>query len=88
MSLRQVLVLNAGSSSLKFQLFNAARDALTAVVHGNVQRIGDEERSNVREILRARMSAGGPARGMRHARACLGPVGSRCQNAHSWTGFL
>ena len=37
----KVLVLNSGSSSLKFKLFENARETLRAVVSGVVERIGD-----------------------------------------------
>lgn len=39
----KVLVLNSGSSSLKFKLFNEAAQNLTAVVRGSCQRIGEEQ---------------------------------------------
>ena len=37
----KVLVLNSGSSSLKFKLFENTRETLRAVVSGVVERIGD-----------------------------------------------
>ena len=39
----KVLVLNSGSSSLKFKLFENTRETLRAVVSGVVERIGDPE---------------------------------------------
>lgn len=41
----KVLVLNAGSSSLKFKLFDQAKGGLTAVVSGLIERIGDTSNS-------------------------------------------
>ncbi len=42
-----LLVVNSGSSSLKFKLFNRAADKLSAVVTGLVERIGDTEHSRL-----------------------------------------
>lgn len=43
----RLLVLNAGSSSLKFKLFTMAQGALKAGVGGLVERIGDEANSKL-----------------------------------------
>jgi acetate kinase len=43
-----VLVLNAGSSSLKFKLFQQANSGLSAVVTGLVERIGDTGHSQLK----------------------------------------
>lgn len=42
-----VLVVNSGSSSLKFKLFNNAASRLTSVITGLVERIGDTENSRL-----------------------------------------
>ena len=42
-----VLVINSGSSSLKFKLFTSAAQKLSAVVTGLVDRIGDVEHSQL-----------------------------------------
>lgn len=44
----KVLVLNAGSSSLKFKLFDRTTGSLKAVVSGLIERIGDTANSQVR----------------------------------------
>ena len=43
----KVLVLNAGSSSLKFKLFDRAQGTLHAAVSGLIERIGDTANSQV-----------------------------------------
>ena len=43
----KVLVLNAGSSSLKFKLFDRAQGSLIAAVSGLIERIGDTANSQV-----------------------------------------
>lgn len=47
MSSKKVLVLNAGSSSLKFKLFDYAKSQLVASVSGLVERIGDTANSQL-----------------------------------------
>ena len=47
MASKKVLVLNAGSSSLKFKLFDEARSKLVASVSGLIERIGDTSNSQV-----------------------------------------
>ena len=47
MASKQVLVLNAGSSSLKFKLFDNAKSQLVASVSGLIERIGDTANSQV-----------------------------------------
>ena len=42
-----VLVINSGSSSLKFKLFTSAAQKLSAAVTGLVERIGDTENSQL-----------------------------------------
>lgn len=42
-----VLVINSGSSSLKFKLFTGASTELFAAVTGLVERIGDTENSRL-----------------------------------------
>ena len=42
-----VLVINSGSSSLKFKLFTSAAQRLSAVVTGLVERIGDTANSQL-----------------------------------------
>jgi acetate kinase len=42
-----VLVINSGSSSLKFKLFTKAAERLSAVVTGLVERIGDTDNSQL-----------------------------------------
>ncbi len=42
-----LLVVNSGSSSLKFKLFNRGANKLSAVVTGLVERIGDTEHSRL-----------------------------------------
>ena len=42
-----VLVINSGSSSLKFKLFTSAAKELSAVVTGLVDRIGDAAHSQL-----------------------------------------
>ena len=44
----KVLVLNAGSSSLKFKLFDRTTGSLKAAVSGLIERIGDTANSQVR----------------------------------------
>jgi acetate kinase len=48
MASKSVLVLNAGSSSLKFKLFQQAGAGLSAVVSGLVERIGDTSNSQLK----------------------------------------
>ena len=45
--IEKVLVLNAGSSSLKFKLFDEAKNKLFASVSGLIERIGDTSNSQV-----------------------------------------
>ncbi len=47
MAAKKVLVLNAGSSSLKFKLFDEAKSKLVASVSGLIERIGDTSNSQV-----------------------------------------
>ena len=47
MAASKVLVLNAGSSSLKFKLFDRAQGNLIAAVSGLIERIGDTANSQV-----------------------------------------
>ena len=47
MASKKVLVLNAGSSSLKFKLFDYAKSQLVASVSGLIERIGDTSHSQV-----------------------------------------
>ena len=47
MASKKVLVLNAGSSSLKFKLFDYAKSQLVASVSGLIERIGDTSNSQV-----------------------------------------
>ena len=47
MASKKVLVLNAGSSSLKFKLFDYAKNQLVASVSGLIERIGDTANSQV-----------------------------------------
>ena len=47
MASKKVLVLNAGSSSLKFKLFDEAKNKLVASVSGLIERIGDTSNSQV-----------------------------------------
>lgn len=47
MASKKVLVLNAGSSSLKFKLFDEAKSKLVASVSGLIERIGDTANSQV-----------------------------------------
>ena len=47
MASKTVLVLNAGSSSLKFKLFDEAKSKLVASVSGLIERIGDTSNSQV-----------------------------------------
>lgn len=47
----KVLVLNSGSSSLKFKLFENTRETLRAIVSGVVERIGDPESTTSAKIL-------------------------------------
>lgn len=47
MASKKVLVLNAGSSSLKFKLFDNAKNQLVASVSGLIERIGDTSNSQV-----------------------------------------
>ena len=47
MASSKVLVLNAGSSSLKFKLFDHAKSQLVASVSGLIERIGDTANSQV-----------------------------------------
>ncbi len=47
MASKKVLVLNAGSSSLKFKLFDEAKIKLVASVSGLIERIGDTSNSQV-----------------------------------------
>lgn len=42
-----LLVVNSGSSSLKFKLFDRSANKLAAVVTGLVERIGDTEHSRL-----------------------------------------
>ena len=42
-----MLVINSGSSSLKFKLFTQASERLSAVVTGLVERIGDTANSQL-----------------------------------------
>lgn len=42
-----VLVINSGSSSLKFKLFTSAAQKLSAAVTGLIERIGDTEHSQL-----------------------------------------
>ena len=43
----KVLVINSGSSSLKFSLFEAAKAALSSIASGVVERIGDTDKSQL-----------------------------------------
>ncbi|DBA68922.1 hypothetical protein WJX79_007881 [Trebouxia sp. C0005] len=47
MASKKVLVLNAGSSSLKFKLFDEAKSKLVASVSGLIERIGDTANSQL-----------------------------------------
>ncbi|KAL3156628.1 activator of C kinase protein 1 [Trebouxia sp. C0009 RCD-2024] len=47
MASKKVLVLNAGSSSLKFKLFDNAKSQLIASVSGLIERIGDTSNSQL-----------------------------------------
>ena len=47
MASKKVLVLNAGSSSLKFKLFDDAKSHLNASVSGLIESIGDTANSQV-----------------------------------------
>ncbi|DBA99105.1 TPA: activator of C kinase protein 1 [Trebouxia sp. C0004] len=47
MASKKVLVLNAGSSSLKFKLFDEAKSKLVASVSGLIERIGDTSNSQL-----------------------------------------
>jgi acetate kinase len=47
MSRNRVLVVNAGSSSLKFKLYDIVNRALTPVVSGLLERIGDVKNSSI-----------------------------------------
>ncbi|KAL0054503.1 hypothetical protein WJX82_009852 [Trebouxia sp. C0006] len=47
MASKKVLVLNAGSSSLKFKLFDEAKNKLVASVSGLIERIGDTSNSQL-----------------------------------------
>jgi acetate kinase len=54
-----VLVANAGSSSLKFKLFEASGGALTALAGGLLERIGDTANSAMTASAAASASGGG-----------------------------
>ena len=43
----KILVLNSGSSSLKFSLFERAANVLSSVASGGVERIGDTQNSQL-----------------------------------------
>ena len=63
-----VLVINSGSSSLKFKLFTSAAKKLSAVVTGLVDRIGDVAHSQL--IVTNQKSD--PQAGKQTYKVCLG----------------
>jgi Acetokinase family len=47
MTSKRVLVVNAGSSSLKFKLYDVLSQSLQPVVGGLIERIGDTKNSSI-----------------------------------------
>lgn len=60
MASKKVLVLNAGSSSLKFKLFDNVKNQLVASVSGLIERIGDTSNSQVSWLLHAQVTCCSP----------------------------
>jgi acetate kinase len=69
----RVLVLNSGSSSLKFKLFNLTKGALAPYVSGLLERIGDTDNSAVTikglegGTLSAKMPLANHTEGLQHS---------------------
>jgi acetate kinase len=69
-----LLVLNAGSSSLKFAVFETGGDALTVRVRGQVEGIGTTPRMSARDASGAAIPTQAPPSSIRDARAALAHV--------------